>query len=418
MEKENLLLVTEHYPCGERERFLETEIDFLAQKYHVIIFSTYTDHMMTRSIPKGVTFLRPAERRSPFLRKLSRLLCRFSQGYRDEKREAKIEARWSKEFQEETLTALVESREIYDYIKEQNFFEEDQKLVIYSASLNRYFYGLCALKEFYPEGIKVVARCHGANMMDPRTGKRRNTLNYVINQVADEIYFATKERRDAYLEHFMGATGDPRKYKVAPFGVYPGEESRALPPTEYFLRMVSCCPIEDDKRLTLIADALSEVESGAIEWVHIGTGSRKNELAAYCEEKLGQKEGIRYKFFGELSREEIYEFYRDTYVDVFVSVDLSDSVPTAIMEAMANRIMICAVDSDGVKDVLDEKTGLLLPKDIDAKRLGKILEGLCKVPKEKIQKKKEATFRQFQDKWDANVNCLAFCEAIGVFPEK
>ena len=52
-KEQNLLLVTEHYPCGFQEAFLESEIDYLARLYNVHIITTDTDKLTIRSVPGG-----------------------------------------------------------------------------------------------------------------------------------------------------------------------------------------------------------------------------------------------------------------------------------------------------------------------------------------------------------------------------
>jgi len=415
-KKQNLLLVTEHYPCGSQEVFLETEILYLAERYNVHVVCTDIDRLMTRALPKGVTFSRPAEGIKPFKKKLIRFKCRFSQGYLDEKKEAKLEGRWTPQFKQQTLDALTDSRIIYDHILGLDIFESDEPLIIYSANFNNYLYGLCCLKDFASGEIKVAARCHNANMFDPVTGDRRNTLNYVINRVVDELYFTTEERRDVYLDQFVPPDCDFKKYKLAPLGALPQlMEPQKLPPQEFFLRLVTNCPMEEDKRLKTIIDALSLTENCVIEWNHIGVGSKRNELMAYAEEKLGRKNGIRCKFLGKLSREETYEFYRTTPLDLFLSVSLSESAPIAMMEAMANRIFVVATDVDGVRDAVSDDNGLLMPANVTAEQLAKALESFCKIPKASILQKGEKAYESFKSHLNAEDNYRKFAMDLGVF---
>ena len=49
--KQNLLLITEHYPCGTQEGFLESEIEYLKELYRVHVITTDTDRLMTRALP-------------------------------------------------------------------------------------------------------------------------------------------------------------------------------------------------------------------------------------------------------------------------------------------------------------------------------------------------------------------------------
>ena len=59
MGKKNLLIVTEHYPCGTQEGFLENEIRELARLYRVYLVTTDVERQMTHPHPKDVIFCRP-----------------------------------------------------------------------------------------------------------------------------------------------------------------------------------------------------------------------------------------------------------------------------------------------------------------------------------------------------------------------
>lgn len=411
--KQNLLIVTEHYPCGTQESFLENEIEELKKLFRVHVVTLDTERQMSQKLPKDVVFDRPAEKSGGLKRAFLRMACRFSNGYKQEAALAKAEGRFTPAYQKHLLNTLVKSRLIYNYIRSQELFEQEAPLLIYSSNFNDYLYGLCCLKE-YAEDIRVVSRCHNANMFNPRTGKRRETMNGAINRLVDAVYFASEHSRQLYLDNFVEPGEDISKFQVARIGV-PGQEREPLDPLpEFFLRIVTCSPTEPDKRLKLVADALTQVTGGCIEWVHIGTGSMQQELMDYAKEKLQDRKGIRCRFLGRLTREEIYQYYRDNYVDLMLSVSAAESVPTAMMEAMANRIFVAATNVDGVSAVVDNDCGMLLPADVTAGQLAKALDGFCRISKESIARKGERAYRAWQEKFDAAGNCRLFAERLAV----
>lgn len=409
--KQNLLIVTEHYPCGTQESFLENEIEELKKLYRVHVVTLDTERQMSQKLPKDVVFYRPAEKSGGLKRAFLRMFCRFSQGYKQEMALAKAEGRLTPAFQKHLLDILVKSRLLYDYIRSQELFEQEVPLLIYSANFNDYLYGLCCLKE-YSDDIKVVTRCHNANMFNPRTGKRRDTLNSAVNKLVDAVYFTSEHSRQLYLDNFVEPGEDISRFLVARIGV-PGQDKEPLEPLpEFFLRIVTCSPTEPDKRLNLVVDALSQVTSGCIEWVHIGTGSKQEELMDYAKQKLADHKGIRCRFLGRLTREETYHYYRDNYIDLFLSVSAAESVPTAMMEAMANHIFVAATNVDGVSAVVDNDSGMLLPADITAEQLAKALDGFCHISKESIARKGERAYKCWQEKFDAANNCRIFAERL------
>lgn len=407
---QNLLLVTEHYPCSNQESFLETEIPYLARFFNVHVITRDTDQMMSRILPSGVTFSRPVAHGGKLWKFWLRVGCRMSRAYRLERRQAQEEGRWNRQEASHTLDALVDSELMRRYVLSLPLLQDDRPLVIYSANFNNYLYGLCRIKEIGPD-IHVTARCHRANMFDPVTGERRETLNQITNERLDAVYFTSEERRNTYVHHFTDGTSGG-KYRVAPLGV-PGPEILLEPPEEdYLLRIVTCSPIEEDKRLSLLIEAISAMKVGCLEWVHIGDGSQREAVLELARQKLENKPGIRYEFLGSMNQQERYAYYAEHSLDVFLSVSRSESVPSMMLEAMANHIFVCATDVDGVSDVVSNETGLLMPADPTVEQLTAFLEMLCSMDKDKFDARAQMGYQCWQQWYNAEVNCLDFAREL------
>lgn len=417
-KQQNLLLVTEHYPCGTQEAFLESEIDYLTRLYNVHVITSDTDRLMTRALPRGVTFSRPAEHTAGLKRLFAKMQCLFSRGYRVECRWARKQGRLTREFRRHTLNALVESRLIYNYVRSLDIFQDERPLTIYSANMNDSLYGLCCLKE-YSDNIKVVARCHRANMTDPVSGARRDTLNHITNDAVDALYFTSAETRRDYARDFCAGEGEEirKKLRLARLSV-PGPLTKYRPMSdEFLLKLVTCSPIEKDKRLDLLIDGIAGIEHGCIEWVHIGDGSDRERILDYAKEKLAAKTGVRYRFLGRMNQRERYRWYAETPADVFFSVSRSESVPASMLEAMANHVFVCATAVDGVTDVLDSDCALLMPADPTAEQLSRLLELLCGMNREPFFEKSEKAFARWQKSYNSDRRCVAFVrELAGMEP--
>lgn len=407
---QNLLLVTEHYPCSNQESFLETEIPYLTRFFNVYLVTRETDKRIHRILPPGVIFSRPSEHGGRLWKWWLRTQCRFSRAYRLERRQGQEEGRWNHAQAAHTLDALVESELVRRYLLSLPVMQDDRPLVIYSANYNDYLYGLTRIKEMGKD-IHVTARCHRANMFDPKTGERRETLNYITNRNIDAVYFTSEERRSVYVHHFTDGES-PGKYRVAPLGV-PGPEVLLEPPEEdYLLRIVTCSPIEEDKRLTLLIDAIAGMKIGCLDWVHIGDGSQREKVLEYARDKLENKPGIRYEFLGDMNQEERYHYYASHKLDVFLSVSSSESVPTMMLEAMANHIFVCATAVDGVTDVVSNETGLLMPENPTLEQLTAFLEMLCNMDKEKFDSRAELGYQCWEKWFNAEENCMRFASEL------
>lgn len=407
---QNLLLVTEHYPCSNQESFLETEIPYLARFFNVHVITRDTDQRMSRILPSDVTFSRPVAHGGKLWKSWLRFGCRMSKAYRLERRQAQEEGRWNRQEASHTLDALVDSELMRRYVLSLPLLQDDRPLVIYSANFNNYLYGLCRIKEMGPD-IHVTARCHRANMFDPVTDERRETLNQIINERLDAVYFTSEERRNTYVHHFTDGTS-AGKYRVAPLGV-PGPEILLDPPeNDYLLRIVTCSPIEEDKRLPLLIEAIAAMKIGCLEWVHIGDGAQREAVLELARQKLENKPGIRYEFLGSMNQQERYSYYAEHSLDVFLSVSRSESVPSMMLEAMANHIFVCATDVDGVSDVVSNETGLLMPADPTVEQLTAFLEMLCSMDKDKFDARAQMGYQCWQQWYNAEVNCLDFAREL------
>ena len=407
---QNLLLVTEHYPCSNQESFLETELPYLTKFFNVYLVTRETDKRMYRILPPGVIFSRPSTKSGRLKKWWIRTQCRFSHAYRIERREGQEEGRWNRAQAAHTLDALVDSELMRQYLLSLPVMQDERPLVIYSANYNNYLYGLTRIKEMGKD-IHVTARCHRANMFDPKTGERRETLNYITNKNIDAVYFTSEERRSVYVHHFTDGEF-PGKYRVAPLGV-PGPEVLLEPPEEdYLLRIVTCSPIEEDKRLTLLIDAIAGMKIGCLDWVHIGDGSEREKVLEYARDRLENKPGIRYEFLGDMNQEERYHYYASHKLDVFLSVSSSESVPTMMLEAMANHIFVCATAVDGVTDVVSNETGLLMPENPTLEQLTAFLEMLCNMDKDKFDSRAELGYQCWEKWFNAEENCMRFASEL------
>ena len=113
-----------------------------------------------------------------------------------------------------------------------------------------------------------------------------------------------------------------------------------------------------------------------------------------------------------MSQEERYQYYAEHKLDVFISVSSSESVPSLMMEAMANRIFVCATAVDGVTDVLSNETGLLMPENPTVEQLTAFLEMLCSMDKDKFAARAKLGYECWQQWFNADENCLAFATEL------
>ena len=77
---------------------------------------------------------------------------------------------------------------------------------------------------------------------------------------------------------------------------------------------------------------------------------------------------------GQVSHADVLNWFENNSVDVFVNVSSSEGLPVSIMEAFSFGVPVVATKVGGIPEIVDEKCGILIPKEFEPKELGYILE--------------------------------------------
>lgn len=238
---------------------------------------------------------------------------------------------------------------------------KDDDIYLYSFWLTRGAYAISMYNDKGNKNIKkVVSRAHGYDLYE-----YRNALNYLpfrgfINNNLEDIYFISKNGLE-YHKIKYGNINSERK--ISRLGSFNNKNYVKQIVSKEKLCLVSCSSISDVKRIDLIIDVLSNIKV-PFKWIHIGDGKLTIEMKEYANKKL-EKEN--FKFLGKINNEDILRTYLNYDVDFFINMSDSEGVPVSIMEALSIGIPTIARDVGGNKEIISEKTGLLLDnmKDID-----------------------------------------------------
>ena len=119
------------------------------------------------------------------------------------------------------------------------------------------------------------------------------------------------------------------------------------------LHIVSCSLITDIKRIDKIIDILEKIEKSGnynIKWTHIGDGNRRPELEKSVRTRLKKTEA---EFLGNIPNNEVYDYYKNNPVDLFISTSKSEGLPVSMMEAASFGIPIVSTDVGGVCEIVE-----------------------------------------------------------------
>lgn len=221
----------------------------------------------------------------------------------------------------------------------------------------RDFSAAAMLLSKYALGLgKVYVRAHRVDIYSSLRWPNES----VIHRHADRIYPVSEDGCN-YLRDVKGLVEpviDVRRLGVRL------PECVTEPSSDGILRILTCSNIVPVKRVELIAKVIAELP-GEVEWTHIGDGDGIDSIKSYVEAVFDHSH--RANFVGRLANAEVYEYYQNHLVDLFMNLSESEGVPVSIMEALVHGVPVVATDVGGTAEIVDETIGCVLPIDVSAR---------------------------------------------------
>lgn len=406
-----LIFVTSKFPFCSGETFIENEIKYLASAFDKIyIFATEaTDNETIRTVPNNIHVFpakpKPITKKDyiPSLFKplnIKEILSNCLGRHMFNKVSAVC-----------YLSACVNSSSshISDFLKMCDVTPEDE-VTIYSYWLSTV--GMCALNikkrlEKCGKKPKCVSRCHGFDVYADRT-----ETNYLPSQKYqienfDEIYPCSKSGENYLKERYPS-----QKNKIS--AKYLGVKDNfnfVFPKKEEVFNIVSCSNAIPLKRVDLIAKALSKISDRKISWTHFGDGEELKNLKRLSADIL--PDNIKAEFKGRIQNSEIYDYYNNNNVNLFVNVSVSEGLPVSIMEAISFGIPIIATNVGGTSEIVENGiNGFLLPKDFKTEELVELILRFINFSDEEYTGFCTNARKTFEAKFNAKNNYQAFCKNL------
>jgi len=253
---------------------------------------------------------------------------------------------------------------IYDYYK-----SNENSIIFYSFWFNHWSTALSILKNNYPDFL-TVSRTHGTDLFEERVPviKRIAFRSFQLKYI-DKVFSVSKTGADYLKNKYPNF-----KNKIST--CYLGTTFRGKNPfneMEIFT-IVSCAKIRNIKRIHLIADILFYIDI-PIRWVHFGSENKGDPTIPILNENLNRlkhhKKNIEVLFKGDVENEEIFDFYLNNSVNLFLSVSETEGLPVSMMEAISCGIPIMATDVGGCHEIVTESTGELIPENFNPELVSK-----------------------------------------------
>lgn len=406
-----LIFVTELYPFGHGETFIENEIQYLSNAFDkVYIYAgnrrANKDKTM-RPLPENVTVYHPQRKplhpwrlagiwkplvwreaarirpRDHFLRKLNSCLY-FVQ------------------------TARANTAEIDDFISQYQL-DQSKNVNIYSYWLSTIGMTAINLRDALKKrGIdaKLVSRCHGFDLYGERAYLGFLPFQAYMLQRFDRI-FPCSAQGAAYLQAEFPEYQE--KIETAYLGI--PDRFHGKWPSQQPFHVVSCSNVIPVKRVKLIAEALKGIADIEISWTHFGDGELFDKLKEYVRNNMPAN--IHVNLPGRVSNAEIYRYYQENNVSLFINVSASEGLPVSIMEACSFGIPIIATDVGGTAEIVqDGANGILLKEEFEIEDLKRAILRFAGMERQEYDGYCRASRSRFETDFSAEKNYPAFCQKL------
>lgn len=403
MEERNkvLFLIADNYPFGYGETFLENEIGILANKFKkVYIVSRNEKDNQTRKVPNNCEVIRLDTNKFKKKYKIKILAILLDKYYLIDwlKNKAKRKIR---RYQ---FTAKAIEEKILEVIKQENLVKEE--IIAYSYW---FYYGAYAVSMLKRKNIvsKAISRANGYDIFLER-GPQYLKIETLKNI---DLIFPACKNSEKYLKELYPNFKNKINYSylgvvnpIKNFEINKNIDNRKI--------LVSCSNIISLKRVELIIKSLKEIKNKTFLWVHIGDGEKSEEIKLMAEKSLLKGQ---FKFLGEINNKEVLNYYSRNKDSILCMLHFSSTeggVPVSMMEVQSFGIPIIATDVGGVREIVNSKTGILLPSNPEINEIVDALKEMLDLSQERYNEYQRNSYENWKENFNAEINYEKFVEEL------
>lgn len=406
-----LVLITSQFPYGTSESFIAAELSLVTPHFEkTIIIAQNTSSEIKRSTPENIDVFRynPSTSAGGFLYIPVLFILNSNEIISMLKNEIDFRLSTGDKFTFRNFFYLfkkiIKAFQLRDFIiKKLSERNINDSIVFYSYWLKTGAHAISLLN--YRNSIKI-ARGHGSDIYEEKTeagylplmrysAQKLNAIFFISNQGKEYFIQKTKIESHGFLLSYLGVEKPVQN------------EVKKTDPGKYVI--VSCSNIIALKRINLIIDALENTNTGKdLLWLHFGNGILKRELENYAEKKLGKSANKSYRFMGHFPHEKLIKYYATNQVDLFLNTSSTEGVPVSIMEAQSFSIPVIATDTGGVKEVVTEGTGSLLPVDFRSEDLASLIQHYAALSPQETDKIRMNAYMNWTINFNAAINYNEF----------
>ena len=402
IQKKKVLLLTNKFPYGIVETFIEAELEAVPENIDLTIIPTQTHPASDqgRSVPKAVKVDNVFNNRPKYEYPLKAFQMMFSRAFRDEVRERKQKERVTFADRIHLIGYFGRAKQIADVV-EAKYGSESVVLYSYWATEASYAEMLMKLRKDY----KSVTRAHGTDVYDGHCAYgvipgQRSAIAGI-----DRVYVCSRDGRD-YLRTKYPESKDRITYSylgTRDYGFKPGDNR-----SDEFV-IASCSRLVPVKRVHLLAETLKSITDMKIHWIHIGDGAEREKIEVIAKTF---PDNIRVTFTGNMPHDKVMEYYRDHDVNLFINVSESEGLPVSIMEVVSFGIPVVATDVGGTGEVVDRCIGDLIPKGFSVEELVALIRKFADMDTTIYKQLRDTTRHFWEENYSAANNYKKFYHEI------
>lgn len=406
----HLIVLTNHFPYGLYESFLEHELPVLTKHFEQVVI-VCRDISSTGERPVHGATVHRINPQSNWREDLVtigwclRYFFRIRADIRTElaslKREnRKLTSYIFDDLVHNVIKALQTARHLRRIIRKEQL---EGKVTLYS-----YWLTSSALATTFVSSPRIsisrISRAHGGDVYEYRTPYKYLPFRRTLIHRLDRI-FAISENAAVHLrkqaEDIYSDSVQVARLGTKAAGTSPKKTSKRF-------TIVSCAFMIPVKRIHLLIDALQLIAPLDIHWTHIGGGPLEDDLKKRAKERLGPRNHITYEFLGSLTNEQLMNFYRDNYVDVFVNTSSAEGIPVTIMEAQSFGIPVVAPHVGGIPEVVSEHTGRLFDVDASPLTIAHLISEILSLPSSDVTAMRQQALQNWKTHYNADRNFSTF----------
>jgi glycosyltransferase involved in cell wall biosynthesis len=299
------------------------------------------------------------------------------------------------------LAAMTTEKWVKSFLKKKG----DENCVFYSFWMDASTVGFTMAKQSFPS-IGIVTRCHNFDLYGNEDNQFYVPFFQYTYSNLDLIFPDSTFGREYLSEKCPEARIEDGIMGVS----HPGFVNE--PSQDGVFRILSCAYMIPRKRVELLGEAIQQLmvkhPMHKIVWYHIGAGPLWENIVNFVEAL--KSENCEVNLLGNLSHEEMMEFYKTTPLDLFVNSSTKEGTPVSLMEAISCSIPILVTGFGGNKEMAESGAGWVLSEDPDVEEFSSILHKI-------ITDTDRAKFRQqslevWKENYYSETNYLRFCEKL------